>query len=241
MRALRRTVVVALLAIGILAVPQLASAGFQSGPSKVDRATATFDFTDNMDPIGFSARKVPLDNFRPRQGNFNSDLAFWGETAVQGTYGGFRLIDIDDPDEAEGDRRLGGLRQSDQHRRQPGRRDRLGPPRPRPAGADLPLVELADSRTEGELQQPRLPRDSRGRPATAHAAGRVLRRLADVPRGRDADAPGPTPPASPTAARRACTSSTSATRRSPRSWRSSTRRAGRTPRRWCPTSGTTAC
>jgi hypothetical protein len=97
MRALRRTVVVALVATGILAVPLLASAS-SSGPSKVERATATFDFTDNLEPIGFSARPVPLDNFRPRSGNFNSDLAFWGETAVQGTYGGFRLIDIDDPD-----------------------------------------------------------------------------------------------------------------------------------------------
>ncbi|MET0835387.1 MAG: hypothetical protein ABWY97_01275, partial [Thermoleophilaceae bacterium] len=94
---MRRTVVVALLAIGILAVPQLASAG-SSRPSKVERATATFDFTDNIAPIGYSARKIPLDNFRPRSGNFNSDLAFWGDTAVQGTYGGFRLIDIDDPD-----------------------------------------------------------------------------------------------------------------------------------------------
>ena len=101
MRASRRTVLVALVAIGVLAVPLLASAGSSSGPSDVDRATATFDFTDNMDPIGFSARPVPLDNFRPRQGNFNSDLAFWGETAVQGTYGGFRLIDIDDPDDPE--------------------------------------------------------------------------------------------------------------------------------------------
>src|ERR671915_1814509 len=101
MRASRRTVVVALVAIGVLAVPLLASAGSSSGPSKVDQATATFDFTDNMDPIGYSARKVPLDNFRPRSGNFNSDLAFWGETAIQGTYSGFRMIDIDDPDDPE--------------------------------------------------------------------------------------------------------------------------------------------
>jgi hypothetical protein len=47
-------------------VSQLASA-----QSKVDQATATFDFTDNMDPIGYSARKIPLDNLRPRAGNFN--------------------------------------------------------------------------------------------------------------------------------------------------------------------------
>jgi hypothetical protein len=64
----------------------------------VERATATFDFTDNLRPIGFSARMVPLDNFRPRSGVINSDLAFWGDTAVQGTYAGFRPIDIDDPD-----------------------------------------------------------------------------------------------------------------------------------------------
>ncbi len=28
----------------------------------------------------------------------NSDLAFWGNTAYQGTYNGFRIIDITDPD-----------------------------------------------------------------------------------------------------------------------------------------------
>jgi hypothetical protein len=94
MRVTRLTVVVAVVAAGILALSPTASA--QS--SKVERATATFDFTDNMRPIGFSARPVPLDNLRPRSGSFNSDLAFWGDTAVQGTYAGFRLIDIDDPD-----------------------------------------------------------------------------------------------------------------------------------------------
>jgi hypothetical protein len=97
MRASRLTVVVALVAAGILAVPTTASA--QS--SRVERATSTFDFTDNMSPVGFSARPVPLDNLRPRSGSFNSDLAFWGDTAVQGTYAGFRLIDIDDRDDPQ--------------------------------------------------------------------------------------------------------------------------------------------
>ena len=95
MRALRLTVVVALVAAGILAVPSTASAQL----SDVERATATFDFTDNLRPVGFSSRMVPLDNFRPRSGVINSDLAFWGDTAVQGTYAGFRLIDVDDPDD----------------------------------------------------------------------------------------------------------------------------------------------
>jgi len=95
MRVSRLSVVAALVAAGILAVPAAAS----QRPSKVERATATFDFTDNMRPVGFSSRAVPLDNLRPRQGNFNSDLAFWGDTAVQGTYAGFRLIEVDDPDD----------------------------------------------------------------------------------------------------------------------------------------------
>ena len=74
MRASRLFAVVVLVAVGIVAVP-LAASAFR-GPSDAERATATFDYTDNMEPIGYSARKVPIDNFRPRQGTFNSDLAF---------------------------------------------------------------------------------------------------------------------------------------------------------------------
>jgi hypothetical protein len=94
MRVSRLTVVVALVAAGILALAPTASA-----QSKVERATETFVFTDNLRPVGFSSRMVPLDNFRPRQAVYNSDLAFWGDTAVQGTYAGFRLVDVDDPDD----------------------------------------------------------------------------------------------------------------------------------------------
>jgi hypothetical protein len=97
MRALRFFAVTVLITAGVVVVP-LASAG-DRGSRKVERATATFEFTDNLRPIGFSARTVPLDNFRPRAGVYNSDLAFWGETAIQGTYAGFRMVDIDDPDD----------------------------------------------------------------------------------------------------------------------------------------------
>jgi hypothetical protein len=76
----------------VLAVPT--SAGAQS----VEDATSTFDYTQNMHPLGFSPRFVPLDNTVPGAGVFNSDLAFWGKMAVQGTYAGFRLIDIADPE-----------------------------------------------------------------------------------------------------------------------------------------------
>jgi hypothetical protein len=102
MRALRLLVVGVLVAVCAIAVPFTASARDRDrGPSKAERATESFVYTDNMQPVGFSARKVPIDNFRPRQGTFNSDLAFWGDTAIQGTYSGFRMVDIDDPDDPE--------------------------------------------------------------------------------------------------------------------------------------------
>ena len=96
MRISRITIAAALAAAGFLVTP-LSAAAQGGSDAKVLEATETFDYTSNLRPIGFSARPVPLDNFRPRQGNFNSDLAFWGDTAVQGTYGGFRLVDISDP------------------------------------------------------------------------------------------------------------------------------------------------
>jgi hypothetical protein len=109
MRISRLYAFVAVVAAGVLAFPLIASAGgsrdgdrdSDRDRERLERATATFDFTDNMEPIGFSSREVPLNNFRARSGNFNSDLAFWGDTAIQGTYGGFRMIDIDDPDDPE--------------------------------------------------------------------------------------------------------------------------------------------
>jgi PA domain/LVIVD repeat len=61
-------------------------------------AVSTFQYTQNMKPLGFSERAVPLDNTVAGQGIFNSDIAFWGKTAYQGTYEGFRIIDITQPD-----------------------------------------------------------------------------------------------------------------------------------------------
>jgi hypothetical protein len=78
--------------IGAL-VPLTASAV----PPNAAEATATFEYTQNMHPLGYSARIVETDNTLPGAGSFNSDLAFWGKTAVQGTYAGFRLIDISAP------------------------------------------------------------------------------------------------------------------------------------------------
>lgn len=66
-------------------------------PPPVADATSTFQYTSNMHPMGFSANPVPTDNSVPGSGVFNSDLAFWGNTAVQGTYSGFRLVDVSAP------------------------------------------------------------------------------------------------------------------------------------------------
>jgi hypothetical protein len=92
MRKLR--LLVACAAVLVATTWALTASAVPPGPAQ---ATATFDYTKNMHPLGYSAREIPLDNTVPGAGSFNSDLAFWGKTAVQGTYAGFRLIDISAP------------------------------------------------------------------------------------------------------------------------------------------------
>ncbi len=70
--------------------------GVMASTSLAD-AVSTFTYTQNMHPLGFSGREIPLDNTIPGAGVFNSDLAFWGNLAFQGTYEGFRIIDISSP------------------------------------------------------------------------------------------------------------------------------------------------
>ena len=89
MRLSARRGVLALAAALALALPLTASAS-------VADAVSTFTYTQNMHPQGYSPRVVPFSG--PGSGIFNSDLAFWGRTAYQGTYEGFRIIDISEPD-----------------------------------------------------------------------------------------------------------------------------------------------
>jgi hypothetical protein len=63
----------------------------------VEDAVSTFEYTQNMHPQGYSARVVPPSG--PGAGVFNSDLAFWENLAFEGTYEGFRIIDVDDPED----------------------------------------------------------------------------------------------------------------------------------------------
>jgi hypothetical protein len=69
-----------------------------SGAAAAPDAVSTFDYTKNMHPLGHSARNVPLVNATPGAGIYNSDLAFWGRKAYQGSYAGFRIVDVSDPE-----------------------------------------------------------------------------------------------------------------------------------------------
>jgi hypothetical protein len=76
-----------LTAVGLaiaLALPLGVSAG---NPA----SAATHVHSRNMHPLGDSPRP------NPAPGVFNSDLTFWGGRAYQGTYDGFRIIDISSP------------------------------------------------------------------------------------------------------------------------------------------------
>jgi hypothetical protein len=75
------------LGIGIVASPLGAS-------PRVD-VVSNWAKTDNLTAIGFSPRFVEFPG--PAAGRINSDLAFWEDMVVQGTYEGFRLVDVTYP------------------------------------------------------------------------------------------------------------------------------------------------
>src|ERR687895_269332 len=90
MRMSVRTVLVALVAVASFSLTLTA------GAQTVGDATSTFTYTKNLKPLGYSPRVVPLTG--AGSGIYNSDLAFWGKRAYQGTYSGFRIIDVADPE-----------------------------------------------------------------------------------------------------------------------------------------------
>jgi hypothetical protein len=89
MRSASRVAALPIALLLVLTMPASASAS-------VHEAVDTFTYSQNMHPLGYSAREVPLTG--TGSGIFNSDLAFWGKTAYQGTYEGFRIIDITQAD-----------------------------------------------------------------------------------------------------------------------------------------------
>jgi hypothetical protein len=83
-----------LIVFAVLAAALVLPAGAAAKRSEPPDAVSTYTWTDNMEPEGHSARNVPLENASPVDGIFNSDIAFWGNRAFQGTYEGFRIVDI---------------------------------------------------------------------------------------------------------------------------------------------------
>jgi hypothetical protein len=83
-----------LIVFAAMAMLLVLPAGAASKRSEPPEAVSTYTWTDNLEPKGHSARNVPLTNATPGAGVYNSDLAFWRDLAFQGTYQGFRIIDI---------------------------------------------------------------------------------------------------------------------------------------------------
>ena len=59
----------------------------------VGPAVASYTYSDNMTPVGYSAREVPGTSLAA----INSDLAFKGNLVIEGHWSGFRIIDASDP------------------------------------------------------------------------------------------------------------------------------------------------
>ena len=66
--------------------------GVTGDPLEDAVSPSTFDWSSNMTPLGYSANVIP---YLPAP--YNSDLAFQGKYAYQGTNNGFVVIDIENP------------------------------------------------------------------------------------------------------------------------------------------------
>jgi len=84
-----RMLTLAVALVTALALPA-APAGADPNPP-----VESFDYTENMEPLGWAPRP------NPASGIYNSDLAFWGDLAFQGTYDGFHVVDISTPEDPQ--------------------------------------------------------------------------------------------------------------------------------------------
>jgi uncharacterized repeat protein (TIGR01451 family) len=84
-----RSFAIVLVALVASALPQAPAGGDPNPP------VSTFTYTPNMEPLGWEPRPNPTSS------TYNSDLAFWGNRAYQGTYDGFQIINISNPDDPQ--------------------------------------------------------------------------------------------------------------------------------------------
>ena len=214
------------LAVGLIASPL--------GANPRVSVVSDWAISDNMTALGYSARVVPLDNNSPdmRDGVFNSDLAFQDDMVVQGTYGGFRLIDVTYPSRPK---EIVNWEECDAGTNTIGNQGDVI------VWGDL-VIRSWNSGTPAPVYPAGHPMAGQTIPTTDPARSR--HRARSVATGRCSASP-PTRPSrravSVSAARKACTSSTSRTRRRPTPSGSSPRRAAPTRRRSCRISPTTGC
>jgi uncharacterized repeat protein (TIGR01451 family) len=78
-------------------VAAMLSAALYGVPAAADPnpPVSSYTKTPNMEPLGWEPRENPSSSI------INSDLAFWGDRAYQGTYDGFQIIDISNPEDPQ--------------------------------------------------------------------------------------------------------------------------------------------
>jgi hypothetical protein len=81
MRGSVRRAVLAVCAVGLVALPATAAADH-----------ATREHSQNMHALGHSEHAAPFESVPTAQQNINSDIAFWGDLIFNGNYDGFRII-----------------------------------------------------------------------------------------------------------------------------------------------------
>jgi uncharacterized repeat protein (TIGR01451 family) len=79
------------LAVSMAALVSAAVYGGPAAAGDPNPPVSTFTYTPNMEPLGWEPRPNPTGSI------INSDLAFWGNRAYQGTYDGFQILDITNP------------------------------------------------------------------------------------------------------------------------------------------------
>jgi uncharacterized repeat protein (TIGR01451 family) len=83
------------LAVTLAAVLAAAVYGGPAAAGDPNPPVNTFTYTSNMEPLGWEPRPNPTSSI------INSDLAFWGNRAYEGTYDGFQIIDITNPEDPQ--------------------------------------------------------------------------------------------------------------------------------------------
>ena len=83
------------LAVTMAALLSATTYGGPAAAGDPNPPVSTFTYTPNMEPLGWEPRPNPTSSI------INSDLAFRGNRAYQGTYDGFQIIDITNPEDPQ--------------------------------------------------------------------------------------------------------------------------------------------